>query len=481
MFRGSPGFLAPILLGAVLVTASRVTTQTGFVAPPYLQLGTSFADGTLSVVWHAAPATPAAPLEWRYQGETNWRPAASVSRLDTPDRTVVEGALPVGHRGRAFEYRVGGGASTAFSSGADAPSPPGAPFAFAVLADAGDGGSAQRALAERLMVEHEAGRLQLILLAGDLVYECGLRREYARKFFPIYNATPATGGGVPLMRQVVMVAAPGNHDVGDQGVWPFANCSPDYSYFAFWKHPAGFEGPLPITPSRRPRAPAAGGFLRRDDLPRALARANFSFDWGGAHFVVLDSNRYVDWAAPPLLSWLERDLAGARGASWRFVVLHHPPFNLSRANAGDQWMRALAPVFERHGVTAVFGGHVHNFQWFGPARFVPDGAALRRMASGVRGRLAGRLDLGGDYNEAGNVRADAPLYVVSGAGGHELKDQPARCPPDLTPPPAGCLAHAVADGRTASATVVSVTSDALVFRRLDVDGRPSMTRTLSRP
>ena len=55
--------------------------------------------------------------------------------------------------------------------------------------------------------------------------------------------------------------------------------------------------------------------------------ANFSFDYGNAHWVVLDSNPYADWTDSALREWVERDLARAKGATWKFVAFHHPGFN----------------------------------------------------------------------------------------------------------------------------------------------------------
>jgi predicted phosphodiesterase len=452
--------------------------QTPFITQPYLQLGSRFADGSVSVVWHAARQSPAAVVEWRSADADPWRTASVVDRLDMPDRTVFEAAIAVGRTGRGFEYRVRAGANDVFTGRGTAPPPVGAGFAFAVMGDGGDGGAEQRALAEQLQAQRAAANVQLVILAGDLAYDCGKRDEYATHFFPVYNANPGSPGA-PLMRNVVFAGAVGNHDVGDKGYFLFGRCTPDYSYFAFWKHPAGFAGPLPINEKHRPLTPASDSVYRGADLPRTLARANFSFDWGAAHFVVLDSNRYVDWSNPALTSWLNRDLEQARAARWRFVVFHHPPFNLSHTHAEQQWMRALVPVFERHRVAVVFAGHVHNFQWFGPATFIPDPEQRQKFDRGQRGDFAGTIQLQQDYDGEGMTRATAPVYVVSGAGGHNLKEQDMRCPGDLQPRPADCTARAVVNGAQPSATIVSVLGDALRIRQVGADGKSILSRTVS--
>ena len=109
--------------------------------------------------------------------------------------------------------------------------------------------------------------------------------------------------------------------------------------------------------------------------------ANFSFDYGNAHWTVLDSNPYVDWTDPELRAWVERDLAAAKDATWRFVAFHHPPFNSSRAHFGDQRMRVLVDLFEAGRVDVVWSGHVHNYQRTFPLTFAadrgPDGKPVR--------------------------------------------------------------------------------------------------------
>ena len=77
--------------------------------------------------------------------------------------------------------------------------------------------------------------------------------------------------------------------------------------------------------------------------------ANYSFDYGDAHWTVLDSNFHADWTDPALVAWLVNDLNAARDAAWRFVAFHHPGFNSSRAHFDDQRMRVLAPALPLHG------------------------------------------------------------------------------------------------------------------------------------
>jgi len=95
-----------------------------------------------------------------------------------------------------------------------------------------------------------------------------------------------------------------------------------------------------------------------------LRMANFSFDYGNAHWTVTNPN--VDWSDAALRDWVAKDIASVKSATWHFVGFHHPGFNSSKHPDIDQWMRRMSDVFEAAGV---FTGHVHNYQRSLPLRF----------------------------------------------------------------------------------------------------------------
>jgi hypothetical protein len=99
----------------------------------------------------------------------------------------------------------------------------------------------------------------------------------------------------------------------------------------------------------------------------------YSFDWGQAHFIVLNSdigNAAVSRAAKETfwneqVRWLEEDLARSQQADFRFVTAHHPPMTAVARRQGDNpEMTALIPLFEKEHVTAGFFGHDHNYQHY---------------------------------------------------------------------------------------------------------------------
>jgi 3',5'-cyclic AMP phosphodiesterase CpdA len=97
----------------------------------------------------------------------------------------------------------------------------------------------------------------------------------------------------------------------------------------------------------------------------------YSFNWGTAHFAVLNTDvgnmaasraaREAFWAEQT--GWLEADLARAQKADFRFVAMHHPPFTAVKSRQGhDTPATPLVPLFEKYKVHAVFCGHDHNYQ-----------------------------------------------------------------------------------------------------------------------
>lgn len=86
----------------------------------------------------------------------------------------------------------------------------------------------------------------------------------------------------------------------------------------------------------------------------------YSFDYGNAHFISLNSNnRY----AADQQTWLEKDLASAAGkAPWIFVFFHNPPYSSSSHGSEFATMPKWIEAFEKYGVDMVFNGHDHVYE-----------------------------------------------------------------------------------------------------------------------
>src|SRR5262249_6188275 len=148
-------------------------------------------------------------------------------------------------------------------------------------------------------------RPDFVLITGDIAYTQGRVVEYLKKFFPAYSrGDPSPGSGAPLMRSSLFIAATGNHDLFLRDL----NVAPDgLAYFFYWAQP--LNGPE-LEPSTidalglRGREPRRKAFL---DLagPAYPRMANFAFDYGDAHWIVLDTTTYADLTTPALRAWIE--------------------------------------------------------------------------------------------------------------------------------------------------------------------------------
>ncbi len=153
----------------------------------------------------------------------------------------------------------------------------------------------------------------------------------------------------------------------------------------------------------------------------------YSFDWGNAHFAVINSDianvskreseRTAFWEEQT--RWLEDDLKTHQTADYRFVACHHPPFTAVASRQGDNpHITALTPMLEKYNVTAGFFGHDHNYQHY--------------LKNGIH-------------------------YIVSGGGGAPLYDvdKPA---PGITVKVASIenFVHVSVDGKTAHVQVITI-------------------------
>jgi hypothetical protein len=105
----------------------------------------------------------------------------------------------------------------------------------------------------------------------------------------------------------------------------------------------------------------------------------YSFDWGSAHFVVLDVNKKEDIAeGSKQHAWLVEDLeaASAKALPWTILSYHFPLFTVGAYSypSYDEYRMplrdALLPVIDRFGVDLVLNGHEHNYQRSHPVRFL---------------------------------------------------------------------------------------------------------------
>jgi uncharacterized protein (TIGR03437 family) len=256
------------------------------------------------------------------------------------------------------------------------------PFTYLAFGDSGINSSEQRTLAGMMMREPN---LSLIIHTGDIAYLHGTFQEFQSNHFDIYDSiSPSLNGN--LMRSIPFFLTPGNHE--------YYNPSGLFPYLSLHSPP-------------------------REGVPEPDAGYYYSFDWGNAHFVSLDTNitdgtepnePWKIYAPTPLtkaisggggmLKWLDQDLAGSR-KFWRIVFFHQSPYAGGRnANdpAGKAFRDYIAPILERHEVPLTMNGHEHSYQRSKPVR--------NNVAVGA---------------------GEGTVYITTGGGGYGLYE--------LTPPP----------------------------------------------
>jgi 3',5'-cyclic AMP phosphodiesterase CpdA len=369
--------------------------------------------------------------------------------------------------GASFEYLVLSNKDGIFSAVAKAPPAKNQKFSLAITGDIGDGGDGARATAAGISRENP----DMLLLTGDIVYETGRDSEYDPHFLSVYNANVTDSAqGAPLLRSRAFAAAVGNHDMGfpsDEKRLDL-NKRPDLlGFFLTWHHPN--NGPRL---SLEKLLKFAGKKGKRDRLVATLgadflSKANYSFDFGNVHCVVLDANKYMDWTSPELRQWLKNDLESAL-ASWKIVVWHQGPFNSDAKYHSDERMAVISPILEQYGVDLVFHGHCHFYQRNYPIRVKLDGTP--KQASNLDGTVNGTILIDKEFDGIEKRTPNGIIYVVTGAGGHPASGE--HMPIDMP------FAAKVITGN--SFTMLDVDGANLTLRQMSVDNKVLDQITLSK-
>jgi hypothetical protein len=234
------------------------------------------------------------------------------TRVDRRHAVTLSGLDP----GSTYYYQVvEDGGSSEISCFRTAPVGNDSRFTFAVVGDSGKGGKSQVAVAELL----ERLKPNLVLHTGDVVYPRGEERHYDRSFFVPYRR---------LIKEVPIFPTLGNHDVeGGNGA----------------------------------------AYLKNFHLPRNNPQDSqryYSFDWGNAHFVALDTELYYedDSGSPEeQKAWLERDLRETH-QPWKFVFYHRGIYSSSEHGSDEKIREDLEPIFIRYKVNIAFSGHDHDYE-----------------------------------------------------------------------------------------------------------------------
>jgi hypothetical protein len=264
-----------------------------------------------------------------------------------------------------------------------------APIRIWAVGDSGKGDEVQQGVYRGALkvLGEEKKPLNMYLHVGDMAYTHGREQEFQRAFFDIYQTT---------LRQAVCWPSMGNHEGKySDGLMQTG------PYYDAYVSPAHGE---------------AGGVISGTE-------AYYSFDYGRAHFICLNSYDVDRSADAEMAQWLKRDLH-ATAADWLVVFFHHPPYTKGSHDSDVEielveMREQIMPILEAHGVDMVLTGHSHIYE---RSMLIDKAYATPTVADGVV------LDDGdGDLRGDGAYRKSAGLHshegvaqLVIGHGGTNL-------------------------------------------------------------
>jgi hypothetical protein len=275
------------------------------------------------------PETNGVTVVWRtdalcdsvvqYGTDTNYA-AGTVSNgsLVRHHAVTLTGLAP----GSSYFYRVRSGGVT-LSEGAAfrARAATNQAIRFIAYGDFGYSGPGTTSIAARMAMTNA----DFALTVGDNIYLDGQPGDYDAFWFAPHRET---------MRRTATFPALGNHDVHFENTrWYVTN------FFLPTNGPAGFRETV------------------------------YSYDYGNAHFAVIDSNPFATNSASArsaIRTWLSNDLSTS-SARWKFVQLHHPPYTSEGSHGPNTLVLSdIVPVLEAAGVDMVFQGHNHFYERINP-------------------------------------------------------------------------------------------------------------------
>lgn len=293
------------------------------------------------IVWSAPLHPTGAVLEYRPRGTAPWTSQRAAPESSSGCDAVWSATLTGLNPNAFYDYRVSGVSaqgrvlSDTFSvrTGSAAS---GRRFKFAFFAGNGLAGTPQATQAANVLRQVNTLDYPLVLGGGGYALST---EAIAAGVAP--NAAAAVAA---WKRQASVVTANAIFApvLGNTEVESFAHAERAADYAEFMANPAG--------------GPAQSG--------------NYSFDFNGAHFVALHAPGLgsvhpstISGAAN--LAWLDADLAAARRASARWIVvyMHADVFSTERVETGTTSVRqALGAILQRHGVNLVLSGDATSYE-----------------------------------------------------------------------------------------------------------------------
>lgn len=281
-------------------------------------------DTMQTINWRTSAMVTEGRVEYRRASvDEAWQThAAEVKVLDIPELTAdnvthhFTATLGNLTPSTAYAYRVGGAAGWSqeyiFTTGPRLA----APFSFVYLGDMQEGFAGIGTMLHRLEAEYPETAFYTV--AGDFV-NAGEDRNAWDDFFC------HTGN---IFAGKFLAPTPGNHDY----------------------HRIDPKGPVV--------------YVKYFELPHNGAPAlplnhSYTFSYGGAFFVVPDTNK----ALFKQTDWLKHNLkhAKAQGFKWLIVLMHHPVYSPKGRTGKRGLQKSWRALFDEYGVDLVLTGHDHSY------------------------------------------------------------------------------------------------------------------------
>jgi|GEM_PF-3311915 len=311
-------------LGEPLIRWIRAAEPVQLIRYPYLQ---QLSSDAVTIVW---TTTESGPSEARYSTDLSFGnvvPATSTFKsvsATAPYNDYYEhvAILPNLTPGTLYNYAIyTQGDELATDNQLHFRTNPGSDdctFNFAMLGDTGVNGPRAQHVRDQAL----ARGFDFAINVGDLAYDQGNYDDLEIDFFNLYQ---------DILWGRMMWTAIGNHEYNTNSGAPYLDV---------------FHLPQQA--------------LRLVDQERY-----YSFDYGNAHFIVLDTNDPV-WnissgSLDDMADWLEADLI-ANDSFWTIVMMHHPWYVSDNNTHPTPIHTQLVPLFEAYNVDIVLTGHDHLYQ-----------------------------------------------------------------------------------------------------------------------
>ena len=293
-------------------------------APPSpIKVGTTLAAGAVKIV-RGPTAEWVGPTSARVAWSTNIASPSEVSYgAPTPGGTPANDNTAVLHHvvllaqltpGTAYQYTVGNG-TTATSPTAKFKTSPaaGTSFSFDAIGDYGAASVGQTQNAGRIASDTSS----FLQTLGDNVYSEASDPDFTTKYSEV------------------------------DGHW-FKQMQPVFTAKALWTSNGNKE--------------YYGGGAWFNVIHAPNNEKWYSYNWGDAHILVLDSSQPFAIGSAQYL-WAEADLQANQGSVWRIAVIQDPPYSSTSNNSSSGAVETnLVPLFQNQGVQLVLSGNSHNYE-----------------------------------------------------------------------------------------------------------------------